>query len=616
MIIEKKYDVIVIGAGHAGLEAAFSSSKKGLKTLLITLSKNDIGRMPCNPSIGGPAKGTVTREIDALGGMQGKAADSCQIQMKILGTSKGPGVWALRGQIDKVKYHEWFVNQIENQNNLDLLIGEVKSFIIDDNEIKGVALEDKNILCKSVVLTSGTYMESKTYRGTDIKNEGADGSNYSKYLSKDLKQLGFKLIRLKTGTPARIHKDSIDYSVMEIDYGSDVPLYFSHDKSYWNWDKNKKIPCYLLHTNLFTHSIIQENIKLSAMYSGIINSIGPRYCPSIEDKIVKFASRERHQIFIEPESYNLDTMYLGGFSTSMPIDIQDKMIRSLKGLENCKIIKYGYAIEYDAVDPTELYPYLMTKKIKGLFLAGQINGTSGYEEAAGQGLIAGINAANYVLNRPFLIMKRSNSYLGVMIDDIVTKGITEPYRLLTSRAEHRLFLRNDNADERLMETGFNEGLITYDIYNEYLLNKELMIKIINFLKSKTVGQIPELKTIIAKNNSSLYDFLKRPEIKLDDILPYIPFINVPEQIKQKIEINVKFEGYIKSQNDKLNQLNNMKEYDISGIVDFHQISNLSLEAIDKLNKIKPLTINQASRISGINIEDILKIKYYLDNKND
>lgn len=616
MIVDKKYDIVVIGAGHAGLEAAFSASKKGLKTAIITLNKNDVGKMPCNPSIGGPAKGTVTREIDALGGMQGKAADACQIQMKILGTSKGPGVWALRGQIDKVKYHEWFLEQIDKQENLDLIINEVKSFIIEDTKIKGVSLLDRDILCGAVIVTSGTYMQSKTYRGNNIKNEGADGSDYSKYLSKDLKELGFNLIRLKTGTPARIQKDSIDYSVMEIDYGSETPLYFSHDKKYWNWNENKKAPCYLFHTNLDTHKIIQDNIKQSAMYSGIISSIGPRYCPSIEDKIVKFSSRDRHQIFIEPESHNLDTMYLGGFSTSMPIDVQDKMIRSLKGLENCKVVKYGYAIEYDAVDPTELYPYLMTKKIKGLFLAGQINGTSGYEEAAGQGLIAGINAANYILGKPFLTMKRSNSYLGVMIDDIVTKGVTEPYRLLTSRAEHRLFLRNDNADERLMEIGFNEGLISLELYNEYLANQKLIKDVIEFLNSKTIGQVPELKNITTKNNATLYEFLKRPEIKLDDILLYTSFSNIPNHIKQKIEINVKFEGYIKSQNDKLNQFNNMKEYDISHITDFKEIPNLSLEAIDKLNKIKPLTISQASRISGINIEDILKIKYYLDNKND
>ena len=616
MIVDKKYDIVVIGAGHAGLEAAFSASKKGLKTAIITLNKNDVGKMPCNPSIGGPAKGTVTREIDALGGMQGKAADACQIQMKILGTSKGPGVWALRGQIDKVKYHEWFLEQIDKQENLDLIIDEVKNFIIEDKQIKGVSLLNKDILCGAVIVTSGTYMQSKTYRGNDIKNEGADGSDYSKYLSKDLKELGFNLIRLKTGTPARIKKDSIDYSVMEIDYGSETPLYFSHDRKYWNWNENKKEPCYLFHTNLDTHKIIQDNIKQSAMYSGVISSIGPRYCPSIEDKIVKFSSRDRHQIFIEPESHSLNTMYLGGFSTSMPIDVQDKMIRSLKGLENCKIIKYGYAIEYDAVDPTELYPYLMTKKIKGLFLAGQINGTSGYEEAAGQGLIAGINAANYILNKPFLIMKRSNSYLGVMIDDIVTKGVTEPYRLLTSRAEHRLFLRNDNADERLMEIGFNEGLISLELYNEYLANQKLIKDVIEFLHSKTIGQVSELKNITAKNNATLYEFLKRPEIQLDDILPYTSFSNIPNHIKEKIEINVKFEGYIKSQNDKLNQFNNMKEYDISNIIDFKQIPNLSLEAIDKLNKIKPLTISQASRISGINIEDILKIKYYLDNKND
>jgi len=348
------------------------------------------------------------------------------------------------------------------------------------------------------------------------------------------------------------------------------------------------------------------------MYSGAINGVGPRYCPSIEDKIVKFNERERHQIFLEPESKHLDTMYLGGFSTSMSIDIQDKMIRSLPGLANCTIAKYGYAIEYDAIDPTQLYPSLMTKKIKGLFSAGQINGTSGYEEAAGQGLIAGINAANFVDNHPLLIMDRRNSYIGVMIDDIVTKGVTEPYRLLTSRAEHRLFLRNDNADERLMHIGHAQGLISDKQFAKFENQQLIIQQIIEFLQTTTIGQIKELKTKIIKNNATLYDYLKRPEITLNDLLNFLPIKNLDGETIQKIEIKVKFAGYIKAQEDKLQQYYNMKEYDLTQISDFKNIANLSLEAIDKLNKIKPLTLSQASRISGINIEDILKIKYHLD----
>ena len=610
--MNKEYDVIVIGAGHAGLEAAFATANKNKKTAIITLDLNGVGKMPCNPSIGGPAKGTVTREIDALGGMQGKAADSCQIQMKMLGTSKGAGVWALRAQIDKIAYHKWFLDAITNQPNLDLIIGEVSELSVNNNVISGVKVNNGFIKAKSVILTSGTYLQSLTFKGKAKMSEGADGSNYAKYLSQNLKDLGFSLIRLKTGTPPRIKKDTIDYSAMEIDYGSVTPLHFSYDSSYLKWDKNNQEPCYLFHTNSITHEIINSNLHNSAMYSGAINGVGPRYCPSIEDKIVKFNERERHQIFLEPESKNLDTMYLGGFSTSMSIDVQDKMIRSLPGLANCMIVKYGYAIEYDAIDPTQLYPSLMTKKIKGLFSAGQINGTSGYEEAAGQGLIAGINAANFVDNNSLLIMDRRNSYIGVMIDDIVTKGVTEPYRLLTSRAEHRLFLRNDNADERLMHIGYEQGLISDKQFTKFQ-NQQLIIKqIIEFLQSTTIGQVEELKTKIIKNNATLYDYLKRPEITLNDLLNFLPIQNLDYETIQKIEIKVKFAGYIKAQEDKLQHYYNMKEYDLSQINDFKSIANLSLEAIDKLNKIKPLTLSQASRISGINIEDILKIKYHLD----
>lgn len=610
--MNKEYDVIVIGAGHAGLEAAFAAANKNKKTAIITLDLNGVGKMPCNPSIGGPAKGTVTREIDALGGMQGKAADSCQIQMKMLGTSKGAGVWALRAQIDKIAYHKWFLDAITNQQNLDLIVGEVSELLVNNNVINGVKVDNEFIKAKSVILTSGTYLQSLTFKGKEKMSEGADGSSYAKYLSQNLKDLGFSLIRLKTGTPPRIKKDTINYSAMEIDYGSATPLHFSYDSSYLKWDKNDQEPCYLFHTNSITHEIINNNLHNSAMYSGAINGVGPRYCPSIEDKIVKFNERERHQIFLEPESKNLDTMYLGGFSTSMSIDVQDKMIRSLPGLADCIIAKYGYAIEYDAIDPTQLYPSLMTKKIRGLFSAGQINGTSGYEEAAGQGLIAGINAANFVDNNPLLIMDRRNSYIGVMIDDIVTKGVTEPYRLLTSRAEHRLFLRNDNADERLMRIGYEQGLISDKQFAKFQ-NQQLIIKqIIEFLQSTTIGQVKELKTKIIKNNATLYDYLKRPEITLNDLLNFLPIQNLDCETIQKIEIKVKFAGYIKAQEDKLQHYYNMKEYDLTQINDFKNIANLSLEAIDKLNKIKPLTLSQASRISGINIEDILKIKYHLD----
>lgn len=610
-----EYDVIVVGAGHAGLEAAFAASKKGVKTLLITLSESGIALMPCNPSVGGPAKGVVTREIDALGGMQGIAADENQLQMKLLNSSKGPGVWALRAQVDKVDYHHWFVNRIKKQNNLDLLIDEVIDIIVENNNIVGVKTVLHNIIkAKSVVLTTGTYLESITYRGDDKKHEGPNGSKYAKSLSSKLIDLGIKLIRLKTGTPPRITRDSIDYSVMQVEPGTNKELCFGFFKKTF-LDFSKQLPCYIIHTDESLHQLIRDNLDKSAMYGGLINGIGPRYCPSIEDKIVKFPDKERHQIFVEPESKHLDTMYLGGFSTSMPIDVQDKMIRSLPGLKNCIIDKYAYAIEYDAIDPTQIYPSLMFKNISGLFSAGQINGTSGYEEAAGQGLIAGINAANFVLNQPPLILSRTNSYIGVMIDDIVTKGVTEPYRLLTSRAEHRLYLRNDNADERLTSIGYQQGLIDKKTYQLFNAQQEKIHYILDMLKSKTVGQVDELKFVVKKNNVSLFEYIKRPEISLIDILKLlkIDFDEIlTNDLIQKIEIKIKFEGYIKLQEEKIEQYQNSNDLNLVNIKDYKLVPNLSLEAIDKLNKIKPLTLSQAGRISGISIEDIIKIKYYIE----
>ena len=610
-----EYDVVVVGAGHAGLEAAFAASKKGAKTLLITLSEDGVALMPCNPSIGGPAKGVVTREIDALGGMQGIAADANQLQMKLLNSSKGPGVWALRAQVDKVKYHKWFLEKIEEQNNLTLLIDEVIDLKIENNKICGIVTRDNGeIVTKSVVLTTGTYLESITYRGDDKKHEGPNGAKYAKSLSKKLENIGIQLIRLKTGTPPRIIKDSIDYSVMQLEPGTNQKLCFGfYEKTFLPYEQ--QLPCYIIHTNEDTHQLIRDNLSRSAMYGGLINGIGPRYCPSIEDKIVKFPDKDRHQIFVEPESLELDTMYLGGFSTSMPIDVQELMIRSLPGLKDCIIDKYAYAIEYDAIDPTQIYPSLMFKNILGLFSAGQINGTSGYEEAAGQGLIAGINAVNYIENKEPLILSRTNSYIGVMIDDIVTKGVSEPYRLLTSRAEHRLYLRNDNADERLTEIGYKQGMIDTNRYDYFLCQQDKINEILSILHSKTVGQVDKLKFIVKKNNVSLFEYIKRPEIKLIDVLNLLKIRKdsiLTDDLIQKIEIKIKFEGYIKLQEEKIQQYQNSNDLDLSKIIDYKLVPNLSLEAIDKLNKIKPLTLSQAGRVSGISIEDIIKIKYYLE----
>lgn len=606
---------MVVGAGHAGLEAAFACEKRGLNVALITLSEQSIGLMPCNPSIGGPAKGIVTREIDCLGGIQAEATDCCQLQMKLLNTSKGPGVWALRAQVDKVEYHKWFVDRIK-QSKINLIIDEVIDLKIKDSTIVGVLTSQYDINAKYVILTTGTYMNSKIYRGDVINDEGPDGLDYSKTLSSKLKNLGFNIISLKTGTPPRIIRDSINFDNLQIEPGTNKKLCFSHfNKHYLDFDK--QLPCYIIHTNQDTHEIIKQNINKSAMYGGLIGGIGPRYCPSIEDKVVKFSDKPRHQVFIEPESLSLDTIYLGGFSTSMPIDVQDKMVRTLPGLANCVIKKYAYAIEYDAIDPTQLYKTLESKLIKNLYCAGQINGTSGYEEAAAQGLIAGINVANHFDGLEPLILKRNESYIGVMIDDIVTKGVTEPYRLLTSRAEYRLNLRNDNADERLLQYGYDNKMIPSKHFEQFKSNQEIINKIINWLLSKTVGMYKQLSINIIKTNQSLYDYIKRPEVDLNDILSLIDKelrLQLDDDLIMKINIRIKFDGYIKKQNEELIKMHSLDSYSLHEIIDYNEIPNLSLEAIDKLNKIKPHDLDQATRISGINMSDILSIKLFFDKK--
>lgn len=612
--IKNKYDVIVVGAGHAGLEASFAASNLGFSTALITLNEDGIGLAPCNPSVGGPAKGIVTREIDALGGMQGVAADINQLQMKLLNSSKGPGVWALRAQIDKIEYHNWFINEVKKQSNLDVIYGEVSSLKTLNNIILGIEINDEiNIEAQAVILTTGTYLKSVCHQGETNVKSGPDGFKRAESLSDSLIELGFNLIRLKTGTPPRILKDSIDYTKFEYEPGTNKKLSFSHfNKHFVPFDEQE--PCWILHTTDKTKEIIEKNLKRSAMYGGYIKTaVGPRYCPSIEDKVVKFNDKPCYQLFVEPESKHLDTIYLDGFSTSMPIDVQDEMIRSLPGFENCVVKKYAYAIEYDAIDPTQLYPSLESKLIKGLFFAGQINGTSGYEEAAGQGLIAGINAVQYIKKQPPLILKRHESYIGVMIDDIVTKGITEPYRLLTSRAEHRLALRNDNALDRLIKYGYDIGLVKQENYDLYLKQNELINDIITKLKNVYVGQIKELSHV-KKNNATLYDYLKRPEVLIENVLSFIGIdaITIDQEILDKIQIQIKFEGYIKVQNENLERLSNLDKYDLTCIVDYQDVPNITLEAIDKLNKIKPINLDQASRISGINLTDIARIKYYLD----
>ncbi len=604
------YDVIVIGAGHAGLESSLILSKLNYKVCLLTMSEKSVGMMPCSPSIGGPAKGIVTKEIDWLGGMQAEAADACQLQMKMLNTSKGPGVWALRAQIDIVKYHEWFLKKVKEDKNIDLIIDECTGLIIENKIIKGIKINNKKIYSNYVIITAGTYLSSETFKGLNSISEGPSGLKTNKSLSNELKSNNIDLIRLKTGTPARIKKNSIDYSNMTLEPGSNERYFFSKKNKDFLDFKNQ-LPCYIIHTNEKIHKIIQDNIKESAMYGGAISGTGPRYCPSIEDKIIKFSHKLRHQIFVEPESRSLDTVYLGGFSTSMPTFIQDQMIKSLPGFENCIIDKYAYAIEYDAIDPMQLKLSLESKEISNLFFAGQINGTSGYEEAAAQGLIAGINVNRKAKKEPIFYLKRNEAYIGVMIDDIVTKGITEPYRLLTSRAEHRLSLRNDNVDDRLIEISYNEKLITKDEYNKYK-NKPFIDSFIQKTKNITIGMIKELSFDNKKTNQTFYDYLKRPEVKLRNIYKYITQEEISNDILEKIEIRIKFEGYIKKQNEYLNQLNNLEKYSLNFIHDYQIIDNISLEARDKLNKIKPINLDHASRISGINSSDIIAIKLFLE----
>ena len=619
----KNYDVIVVGGGHAGIEACLSSARKGLSTLLVTLDFKFVGAAPCNPSIGGPAKGIVVREIDALGGEMAKATDATMIQIKMLNTSKGPGVQCLRAQIDKLEYMGYMQNVIKEQENLDVLEDMTIDLIVENNVCKGVRTQKNgDISSKVVILTTGTYMESKVLVGHTARDEGPDGQKQSLGLSPKLASYGIELFRLKTGTPPRILASSIDYSKMEEQPGMEGRLYFS----YTNRDKkitaDNQIMCYLIHTAPETHQIIRDNLGESAMYGGMVTGIGPRYCPSIEDKIVRFADKERHQLFIEPESKSLPTIYLQGFSTSMPPHVQEKMVRSLPGLENAEFVKYAYAIEYDALVPTQLYPSLESKVLENLFCAGQINGTSGYEEAAGQGLIAGINASNKILGREPLILKRDESYIGLMIDDLVTKGTEEPYRLLTSRSEYRLLLRHDNVDLRLMEYGYREGLISEELHNQLLDKIAKTEELKNVIEEhRYTAKHPindRIKVLgypdIDKGVSAL-ELLRRPGITCELLKEFIEEINnYSEEVIEQVEIAVKYEGYIKKQEKESADYRKLEDMKLPADLDYNTVDNLALEARQKLNKIKPLTIGQASRISGVNPADISILLIYFKMK--
>ena len=610
------YDVIVVGGGHAGCEASLSCSRMGNKTLLITGNINNIADMPCNPSIGGSAKGIVVREIDALGGEMGINADKSHIQIKMLNVKKGPGVRSLRCQADKDLYSANMLKTLKSEKNLTIIENLVKELICDKDIVKGVICENgEKYTSKKVILTTGTYLNSNILVAHESKKEGPHGEKTSLYLSKDLEKRGLKIIRLKTGTPPRLLKSSIDFDKCIVEYGDNNYLSFSnfYKPSY---DINNQEVCYMTYTNPQTHKIILDNLNECALYSGLIKGIGPRYCPSIEDKIVKFSDKDRHQLFLEPQRRGGKDIYMGGFSTTMPHDIQLKLIHTIKGLEHAEVLKYGYAIEYDAIDPEELNLSLETKKLKNLYTAGQINGTSGYEEAAAQGLIAGINASLSIKNKEPIILKRSDAYIGVLIDDLVNKGITEPYRLLTSRAEFRLLLRHDNAAFRLTEIGKSVGLINDEKYEIFLKLKNEINSYYKILEDYYV--LPSIiNEYLEKNNSSkisaktnVLTLLKRPEISAEELIKFLN-INISKEALEQIDINVKYEGYIKKTKNEVNKMLNLEKKQIPSNIDYDKVKNIATEARQKFNKIRPLTIGQASRISGVNPSDITMLLVYL-----
>ena len=621
------FEAIVVGAGHAGVEAAMALAHGGKRTALVTISFNHIANMPCNPSVGGPAKGIVVREVDALGGVMPKVADKTALQFKMLNTTKGPGVWSMRVQSDKDAYSKMMQDLCMHTENLTLFEDIVEEVLCDDNKkIKGVRLLKNGMLeSEVVVLTTGTYMDSCRMVSATVTPGGPDNEPTTKNLSESLRKLGIKLFRLKTGTPPRVKTSTIDFSKTSLEPGTNRFIRFCQDSKKEDLRPfAKQVPCYLTYTTEKTKEIVLKNLNKSSMYSGVVKGVGPRYCPSFEDKIVRFSDKERHQLFLEPLTIENDLTYVQGFSTSMPYDVQEEMVHSVIGLENCEIVKYAYAIEYDAIDPLQVKASLEMKEIDGLFIGGQILGTSGYEEAAGLGMMAGINALRKLNKKEPLILKRDEAYIGVMIDDLVTKGTKEPYRLLTSRAEYRLLMRHDNAEDRLIKYGYEDGLISIDRYERYLKDQENKSNLIAYLKDSKVDYTSGINTYLnslgymENDNTShnAYELVKRPNVELKEVLNFLHNNDYDDELVFNTQIEIRYEGYIEKARKEANKMLKMDGLKLPQDIDYSHVDNLRLEARQKLNLVKPLTLGQASRISGINPADINVLAVYVKERKD